>query len=52
MAAAGRNLLSGQVSDGCGKLDWNGAEADANGSVRLSSMWPTVRREITAGHLV
>ncbi|MFB7919294.1 hypothetical protein [Streptomyces sp. NPDC056061] len=35
MAAAGRDLLSGQVSDWCGKLDRNGAEADANGSVRL-----------------
>ncbi|MFD7064511.1 hypothetical protein [Streptomyces sp. NPDC059906] len=35
MAAANRDLLSGQISDGCGKLDRNGAEADAHGSVRL-----------------
>lgn len=35
MAAADRDLLSGQVSDGCGKLDRNGAEADANGALRL-----------------
>ncbi|MFE2597335.1 hypothetical protein ACFXCZ_12635 [Streptomyces sp. NPDC059396] len=35
MAAANRDLLQGQVSDGCGKLDRNGAEADVDGSVRL-----------------
>ncbi|MFH8983481.1 hypothetical protein [Streptomyces varsoviensis] len=35
VTAAGRDLLSGQGSDGCRKLDRNGAEADANGSVSL-----------------
>lgn len=35
MAAANLDLLEGQFSDGCGKLDWDGAEADADGSVRL-----------------
>ncbi|MET8563569.1 hypothetical protein ABZV75_24390 [Streptomyces flaveolus] len=35
MAAAYRDLLESQFSDGCGKLDRDGAEADADGSVRL-----------------
>lgn len=35
MAAANRDLLLGQVSDGCGKLDLDDTEADADGSVRI-----------------
>ncbi|CAM5258857.1 hypothetical protein SXANM310S_02564 [Streptomyces xanthochromogenes] len=35
MAAANRDLLEGEFSDGCGKLDRDGAEADADGSVGL-----------------
>lgn len=35
MAAAGRDLLEGQLSNGCGKVDRDGAEADADRSVRL-----------------
>ena len=35
MAASGRDLLEGQFSEGCGKHDRDGAEADADGSVGL-----------------
>lgn len=35
MAAANRDLVEGQFSDGCGKLDRDGAELDADGSVGL-----------------
>ncbi|KQZ19782.1 hypothetical protein ASD51_26055 [Streptomyces sp. Root55] len=35
MAAANRDLLHSQVSDGFGELGWGGVEMDASGSVGL-----------------
>ncbi|WP_301184569.1 hypothetical protein [Streptomyces niphimycinicus] len=35
MAAADRDLSEGQFSNGCGKLDRDGAEADADYFLRL-----------------
>ncbi|MFD7105298.1 hypothetical protein [Streptomyces celluloflavus] len=35
MAAANHDLVEGQFGDGCGKLDWHGAEADAGCAVCL-----------------
>ncbi|MFB7076519.1 hypothetical protein [Streptomyces sp. NPDC056308] len=49
MAAANLDLLEGEFSDGCGKLDRDGAEADADDSVGLLNVVDGRRRACAAG---